>query len=102
MPSESYVKFSPHINNRVYTPTREGTEMSRIRDPKNMSLTLNVSEVAQLLSVSKRTIYRLLDSGLVPKPIKLGNATRWRRRDIELFVEAGSIAAFRRAKRAEG
>jgi excisionase family DNA binding protein len=64
-------------------------------------LTLDAIEVAQLLGVSKRTVYRLLDEGQIPKPIKLRNATRWRRSDIELFVEAGSIRAFRRAKRAD-
>ena len=72
--------------------------MPGIRDTTNKSLTLDATEVAQLLGISKRTVYRLLDAGQIPKPIKLGNATRWRRSDIELFVEAGSIRAFRRAK----
>jgi excisionase family DNA binding protein len=72
--------------------------MSQTEDPKIRSLTLDVKQVAHLLSVSRRTVYRLLDAGQIPKPLKLGGATRWRRTDIELFVEAGSIRAFRRAK----
>jgi excisionase family DNA binding protein len=73
--------------------------MSQVIDLNVRPLTLDVREVAQLLGVSKRTVYRMLDDGEIPKPIKLRNATRWRRTDIELFVEAGSIRAFRRAKR---
>jgi excisionase family DNA binding protein len=69
-----------------------------IRNHTIESLTLDVTEVAQMLGISKRTVYRLLDGGEIPRPIKLGNATRWRRSDIVLFVEAGSIRAFRRAK----
>lgn len=72
--------------------------MSHIEDPAIRPLTLDIKQVAQLLGLSKRTVYRLLDAGQIPKPMKLGNATRWRRKDIELFVEAGSIRAYRRAK----
>lgn len=36
--------------------------------------------------------------GKIPKPRKLGNATRWRCPAIGLFIEAGSIRAFRRTK----
>jgi excisionase family DNA binding protein len=72
--------------------------MSQTEDPKTRPLTLDVKQVAHLLSVSRRTVYRLLDAGQIPKPMKLGNATRWRHKDIELFVETGSIRAFRRAK----
>lgn len=74
--------------------------MPRAKSSAITSLVLDANEVAQLLGVSRRTVYRLLDAGDIPKPMKLGNATRWRRKDIELFVEAGSIRAFRRAKRA--
>lgn len=74
--------------------------MSQTIDPNIRSLTLDVNEVALLLGVSKRSVYRLLDAGKIPKPIKLGGAVRWRRADIELFVQVGSIRAFKRAKRA--
>ena len=74
--------------------------MSQTQDLKIRPLTLDVNEVAQILGVSSWTVYRLLDAGKIPKPLKFGNATRWRRSDIEMFVEAGSIRAFRRAKRA--
>ena len=74
--------------------------MSQYEDAACRPLTLGVNQVAQLLGLSKRTIYRLLDAGKIPKPIQLGGTVRWPRTDIELFIEAGSIRAFRRAKRA--
>lgn len=73
--------------------------MSQPESNPTPSLTLNTEAVAQLLGVSKRTVYRLLDAGQIPRPIKLGNATRWRRSDVELFVKAGSVRAFKREKR---
>ena len=72
--------------------------MSQIKNPKIRSSTLDINQVAHLLGVSERTVYRLLDAGQIPKPLKLGHAIRWWHKDIELFVEAGSIRAFRRAK----
>ena len=43
-------------------------------------------------------MYRLLGTGKIQEPLKYGSATRWRHKDIEQFVEAGSIRAFRRVK----
>ena len=42
-------------------------------------LLIPLSEAAQLLSVSVRTIYRLADAGKIPKLIKLGHSVRVRR-----------------------
>ena len=47
--------------------------MPGIKNTTTKSLTLDATEVAQLLGISKRTVYRLLDAGQIPKPIKLGN-----------------------------
>jgi len=51
-------------------------------------LLLAVDDVARLLSCSRRNIYRLSDSGALPRPVKLGRLTRWRREDIERWVAA--------------
>ncbi|MDZ4852845.1 MAG: helix-turn-helix domain-containing protein [Pirellulaceae bacterium] len=67
------------------------------RKSKSGSLVMTVTEVGECLGISTRTVYRLLDAGQIPKPIKLGNSTRWRRRDIESFINEGSMPAFRRA-----
>lgn len=38
---------------------------------------------------SKRHIYRLVDSGRMPAPIKLGRLNRWRRTEIEQWIANG-------------
>ena len=64
-------------------------------------LTLEIEEVVALVGTCKRTIERLVARGQFPAPFYMGTCRKWRRRDIELFVEAGSIHAFRRAKRGD-
>lgn len=63
---------------------------------------LSLAEVADALGVSARTIQRWVRAGVFPKPFRpsgrLGRP-RWRRADIELFVKAGSIHAYRRERR---
>ena len=52
-----------------------------------MTPLLTVEEVARILCVSKRTIWRLVASGELPPPVKVGKRLRrWRLQDIEDFV----------------
>ena len=50
---------------------------------------LNVKEVAEMLGLSERTIYRLSDAGSMPTPVKLGSSVRWRRSELETWIENG-------------
>jgi excisionase family DNA binding protein len=56
---------------------------------------LDVQAVAALLSCSTRHVYRLSDSGRMPKPIKLGALVRWQRKAVEEWLAAG-CPAFRK------
>ena len=48
---------------------------------------LNVDEVAKVLSVSVRTVWRLVSAGELPPPMKVGKRLRrWRARDIENYI----------------
>lgn len=67
--------------------------------PDNTALVMTTKEVAASLKISLRTLYRLMDGDRIPKPVKLGSLTRFRRSDIELFLAVGSMSAFRKAKR---
>lgn len=40
---------------------------------------LDVQAVAEMLGCSTRHVYRLSDSGRMPRPVKLGSLVRWRR-----------------------
>ena len=50
---------------------------------------LGVNDVAKLLDCSPRHVYRLADGGRMPKPLKLGALVRWRRAEIDAWVEGG-------------
>lgn len=50
---------------------------------------LDVQDVAALLNVSPRTVYRLSDSGGMPRPYKLGALVRWSRSAIEDWIAGG-------------
>jgi prophage regulatory protein len=56
---------------------------------------LDVGAVARLLRISTRTVYRLSDRGAMPAPVRLGAAVRWRRADLDRWLEAGCPATRR-------
>ena len=59
---------------------------------KSQPLLLSASELATLLGISGRTVWRLDASGKLPKAVRIGGAKRWRRLEIEAFVNAGCPA----------
>ena len=59
---------------------------------------LDVEEVATLLlNCSVRHVYRLCDSGKMPKPTKLGALNRWSKKTILEWITAGCPRVERRA-----
>ncbi|MBL8854883.1 MAG: helix-turn-helix domain-containing protein [Planctomycetaceae bacterium] len=51
---------------------------------------LSVDDVAiNYLGCSTRHVYRLVDSGRMPRPIKLGSLIRWPRAVIEQWIADG-------------
>jgi prophage regulatory protein len=53
---------------------------------------LGVQQVADLLGVSARHVYRLSDGGKMPRPIKLGGSVRWSSTEIERWISLGCPA----------
>ena len=52
-----------------------------------MNRFLRRREVEQMVGLSRTSIYRLMDSGNFPHPIRVGpRAVRWRLRDIEEWM----------------
>ena len=51
-------------------------------------LVLKVDEVAFLLNLSTRAVWREVSKGRLPKPLKFGRSSRWSRTQIEAVVEA--------------
>ena len=52
-------------------------------------LLITADEVAGMLDISTRTLWRLVSSKKVVPPVKLGGSTRWRRADVEAWVASG-------------
>ena len=50
---------------------------------------LDVRQLAELLQLSKRTLYRLADCGAMPRGLRLGGSRRWRRSEIQRWLDAG-------------
>ena len=48
-----------------------------------------VKDVAELLKVSQRHVWRLRSAGKLPQPIRIGRAVRWPRQSIAAFIEKG-------------
>ena len=63
--------------------------MSERTEPEKANELLRVNDVASMCGVSVRHIYRLSVAGQMPKPMKLGGATRWRRPELEQWIAAG-------------
>jgi predicted DNA-binding transcriptional regulator AlpA len=66
------------------------TDCSVTRQDKSViqPILLSAKEVATLLHVSVRHIWRLRASAKLPGPLKLGGALRWREKDIVEWVSA--------------
>lgn len=60
---------------------------------------LRACDVARLLACDERTVWRWASAGTIPPPIRIGGATRWRRADLDDFLDAKAQAAAREAAR---
>jgi excisionase family DNA binding protein len=47
---------------------------------------LTVQDVAAYLTIGVSTIWRQVDKGNFPTPVRIGGSTRWRRADIEALT----------------
>ena len=57
--------------------------------PDDVGVLVNTRQAAKMLSLGERTIWRLSRSGIMPKPMKIGNAVRWKYEDLKAWIDAG-------------
>lgn len=50
---------------------------------------LKIGDVARLLQMGERSVWRLRDGGGMPPPLRIGRALRWRRDEIEAWIGRG-------------
>jgi excisionase family DNA binding protein len=53
------------------------------------TLLLTAKELAAMLGISKRTLWRLLSAGKVSKPVRFGRNTRWRVAEVKEWIDLG-------------
>ena len=53
----------------------------------NLKRLLKVAEVAEMLNVSARTVWRMVSSGELPRPVNVGRCVRWRICDIDSYIQ---------------
>ena len=52
-------------------------------------LLLTAGQVAEMLNISTRTLWRLKSAGKLPAAIRIGKSIRWRREDLNTWIEEG-------------
>jgi excisionase family DNA binding protein len=75
------------MNSEKNTGTQEHKDS---RKEEFNALTVNARQAAKMLNVSVRQVWRLCNTGKLPKPIRLGHCVRWRKAELEAFIEAGA------------
>ncbi|QDU31340.1 Prophage CP4-57 regulatory protein (AlpA) [Anatilimnocola aggregata] len=57
-------------------------------DSENVQL-ITVAHVSELLACSQRHVYRLVDGGKMPPPVRIGALVRWDRDVIAYWIANG-------------
>ena len=52
-------------------------------------LLIAAEEVARLMGISERTLWRLLSAGKIPKPLHVGRSARWRLAEVREWIDRG-------------
>ena len=61
--------------------------MSTNTDPRERVRLLTLENAAQLLSISKRSLERLIAAGDFPRPLKLGRSSRVSVDDVSAYLD---------------
>jgi excisionase family DNA binding protein len=48
---------------------------------------IGLREFAETLDVTTRTVYRMIQNGLIPRPVKVGHSVRFPVSDVESYIE---------------
>jgi excisionase family DNA binding protein len=57
--------------------------------PDPTPLLISVQDLATILKISTRSVWRLLSAGKLPSPVRIGGAVRWRYDEVKHWIDAG-------------
>lgn len=60
---------------------------------------LDVNQIATMIGVSGRTVYRLADHKKMPRPLKIGVLNRWRAQEVRDWIDDGCPPMSHKRKR---
>jgi excisionase family DNA binding protein len=60
---------------------------------------LTVQDIARLLKCSVRTVYRLIETGSIPRPVRLGTLSRWPQSVIDRWIAQGCPVSRRQSSK---
>jgi excisionase family DNA binding protein len=59
---------------------------------KDEPLLIPAEQLAGLLNLSTRTVWRMLSAGQIPKPVRIGASVRWRLDQVREWINDGCPA----------
>lgn len=65
--------------------------MNEVSEYNSLRL-IDAHDLSQLLSISTRTVWRMLSHGRLIEPVRIGGSVRWRFADVERWINAGCPA----------
>lgn len=48
---------------------------------------IDMAFITTLLQMTDKWVYKLIKDGMFPKPIKLGRSSRWRKSEVETWLQ---------------
>ena len=67
-------------------------QVDKLKVAANNAMLISANQLAEMLQISERTLWRLLSSGQILPPVRFGGNTRWRFSDVEQWIEQGCPA----------
>ena len=64
--------------------------VTNTQNPSKNCQLLSAKELAKMLSLSKRQIFRLNSCGKIPRPLKIGGSVRFKQDEIADWLAAGA------------
>ena len=58
-------------------------------DTMTDSILIDVKQLAAMVDLSQRTVWRLANAGWMPAPLKLGGSQRWRKAEVSEWIAQG-------------
>lgn len=71
-------------------PDPQGSQPIKSRPTEALlRLLIDGHSAASLTGISARTLHRLAERGEAPRPVRVGRSVRWRRQELEDWIEGG-------------